>query len=105
VFTYFGDIGGLFELLRIIGCFLVQHFSDFRMKALLSNKLFHGSHTTFSDLKEDSNKINKRKNGDLVINVPSLLDWELLIAKLFCCCKTRQFKQYSKVLDLGYSQF
>jgi len=52
--------------------------------------------------------MNYRNNGEVEVNVPAWLDWELLRYKMFCCfCKRRNqtVKLYKDIVNLGHKNF
>jgi hypothetical protein len=113
---FLGDIGGLFEILKILSMVIVRKFPEIRLKALITSRLYHGSHELQTKVSEadgifkvkkgdKSDKIHQRLNGDIALSVPVFLDWQLFLSKLCCCCKTNQFKVYHKSLEVGFSSF
>jgi hypothetical protein len=52
-----------------------------------------------------TNKLANRPNGDIEVNVPYFLDWEYFIYWVFFCCRSKEFKEYDKVVTLGMSNF
>jgi len=88
----FGDLGGVVELCKMLVGFFAVRFSQMRLYALITNRLYHLSYDSRSlidDLGKDSNShyLRRRPNGDTEINVPTWLDWGLCRNK-YCCCAT-----------------
>ena len=52
-----------------------------------------------------TNKLGVRPNGDIEVGVPYFLDWEFFSFKVCFCCRSREFEEYNKVVDLGMSNF
>ena len=84
------------------------------MEALLTNRLFHVSQDSaelIDDIQkavphgEVTNKLSTRPNGDIEVGVPRYLDWEYMAFKVCCCCRSREFTEYNKVVNLGNSNF
>ena len=106
---YLGDLGGVKEILMSIFGFFGSYFSARRMDALMTNRLYHvaaesqdiigGINEAVGD--KETNKLRKRPNGDIEVDVPIWLDWELAYHKLCCCFRKKEFVEYEKVIDLG----
>jgi hypothetical protein len=115
VFDLLGDLGGLVDALRLIFGVLAVPFSTFRMDAIITNRLYHisaGSSELADNIEKfskhgHSNKTRTRTNGDIEIDVPFCLDWELFYHTLTCCFCTsnrrNEFKEYKKAMALGRS--
>jgi len=76
--SYLGDLGGLVEILKLIIGVFVLPFSEMRMSALMTNRLYHISQDNIevvNEIKEangnkPSNKLRERPNGDIELDVP-----------------------------------
>jgi hypothetical protein len=75
---------------------------------LLTNRLYHVSDQTkglleklSSAAKGKAKMIRQRPNLDIEVDVPRLLDWQLLLNKICCGKCDRAIPSYQKVLDLG----
>ena len=70
----FGDLGGVIELCQLtVGLFALK-FSQMRLYALITNRLYHlsfDSRQLIADLSNSSDYIRKRPNGDTEVNVPT----------------------------------
>ena len=120
-FNLIGDIGGILEMLTVIwGCF-VYPFTDMRIMALVTNRLYHVSSKT-SELAKDltqlnadkkcKNKHSMRNTGEINLHVPGYLSWEFLRYKFykFLCCgccdhKNRKFHLYLECTKMGFDNF
>jgi len=63
-----------------------------RMSALMTNRLYHVSQDSTEIIEGiqkagggNTNKLSERPNGDLEVDIPYWLDWELLRYKACCC--------------------
>jgi len=103
---FLGEVGGLIDLLRLLFGIMLSQFSDRRILAILTNRLYHISSESkqiIADLHAklgSSNKLRVRPSGDVELSVPMFLDLEHLFYYIFCCCNGVH-KAYVKALDLG----
>ena len=109
LFDCFGDIGGLIEFLKLIGFALMGSLPEEKLKAILTNRLFYGTHTSFKVLAQhDTKKVIKRPGNKFKIGVPSYIDWEFLLDAwccCWCCCKNEKMAEYKHNVEKGYSIF
>ena len=58
--------------------------------------------------KKSKYKFNVRNTGEVEVNVPLWLDWEVLRYKACCCiCKEKNYtaELYTKIIMLGHKNF
>jgi hypothetical protein len=77
-------------LLRLVFGFFVARFSNRRIMAILTNRLYHistESKKIIEDLPhaEETNKLRTRPSGDIEVAVPFYLDIETMFYYLGCC--------------------
>ena len=72
ILDLFGDVGGLFELFKIFFGFIALPFSQIRMAAFLTNRLFHQSLKSGGALTEITNSeyIESLPNGNVTLSIP-----------------------------------
>ena len=94
VLDYLGDLGGVFSTFYSLFVYLITTFSGMRMSALMTNRLYHVSQDSVSTIEaiqkaggKNTNKLSNRPNGDIEVDIPYWLDWELLRYKACCCLK------------------
>jgi len=114
---YLGDLGGLAEFLKLFAGFFLFRLSSLRLNAIMVNRLYHFSvggksnklaHRIKKKGGHKSNKLFRKTNDDLVVDVPMWLDWEQALYYICCCFRNkcnRAFKEYLEVVELGQEGF
>jgi hypothetical protein len=95
---YLGDVGGLIDMLKICFALFVMSFNSNRVKAILTNRLYHlqlskrgnESNRALNNMGKNSDKVEKRNSDEIEFGVPLFLDWQYLIFCLSC------FKKWPK---------
>ena len=102
-----GDVGGLVEIIFVTLRLVLIGASQFRLKALITNRLYHLSDETkkkHPNIITDSRLVTTRINGDIELDVPMYLDMARAIFGCFCCCcKKKKFSEYRDILKTGHN--
>jgi hypothetical protein len=101
ILDFFGDIGGLYELFRIIFGFIALPFSKIRLSAFLTSQLYHLSEKTdgiYSKIKDSTYVRGVKGSTNLQLKVPTAVSYIYLRA--LCCCD-QQFKPWKQAVELG----
>ena len=84
IFDLFSDVGGLLVIIKLFfGC-IAMPFSRMRVEALITNRLYH---------------MGGEKNGDIKIDIPDYLTWNLLRYKVFFCCRNKNMIAYKTLTE------
>ena len=101
--NWMGDIGGVLEILLLACNAIALPFSVIRIKALVSNRMFHLSaanqqslfgRVDLSEKQLNDHNLNKSKTGEILIGIPSYMT--LGYIKHLCCCLRRKKSNFAK---------
>ena len=109
-----GDVGGVLGILSTIFRLISTPFASFRLKAILSSRLFNLSaenrqlifgEVKLSDERLKSHNLYESETGEILLDIPPFLSRDYLINYFLLCNKNAKFAKYKEIVDQGFSTF
>ena len=95
--SFLSEIGGLIYVLKLLLGLIMIPLGQYKLKAIISNRLFHLTDFDIpfrENIDRFINYMKRKPNGSIGIRVSDALDFEFIINKVFYCCRSNEFKVF-----------